>query len=265
MRSIWHTFALSGIDGRRCIKKQDGNFRLNSNLENIDPEELCRFAAQADAWWAPRGELKALHEINPLRLAYVRNRVGLAGRHVLDVGCGGGLLAEAMAAEKALVTGIDMVASALTVARKHAAETGIRVTYDQSTAEAWAQDHQADYDVITCMELVEHVPDPALLTRTLAILVRPGGHIFVSTVNRTWLARLLVIWASENLLGIVHKGTHTYHKFVQPEELIFWGRQSGLNLSNLSGVRYLPFIGHAALCKSTAMNYMVHFTRPDHA
>lgn len=234
-------------------------------MENLDPEELSRFAAQADVWWAPRGEFKALHEINPVRLIYVRDRAGLSGRRILDVGCGGGLLAEAMAAEGAQVTGIDMVAPSLTVARRHAAEKGRAIFYHQSTAENWAADHRSAYDVVTCMELVEHVPDPALLTRTLATLVRPGGHIFFSTVNRTWLSRLLVIWVSEYVLGIVRKGTHTYHKFVRPAELIHWGRRAGLNFCDLAGVRYLPFVGYAALCKSTAMNYMIHFSRPTEA
>jgi len=230
-------------------------------MENIDSEEIARFAAQAELWWDPMGEFKALHEINPIRLAYVRDRAGLHGKRTLDVGCGGGLLAEAMATKGARVTGIDMVGPALAAARRHARESGLSVDYQQSTAEAWARDHGDVYDVVTCMELVEHIPDPAGLIQALANMARPGGDIFFATVNRTWPARLLVIWLSEYVLGLVRKGTHTYHKFVQPRELARWGQQAGLAVRNLSGLRYLPFIGYAALCKSTAMNYLMHFRK----
>jgi 2-polyprenyl-6-hydroxyphenyl methylase/3-demethylubiquinone-9 3-methyltransferase len=229
--------------------------------ENIDSQEIARFASQAHGWWDLGGQFKALHQINPVRLAYVRDRSGLQGRRVLDVGCGGGLLAEAMAAAGAWVTGLDMVAPALEVARRHAFENGVSVDYQQSTAEAWARDHGELYDVITCMELVEHVPDPAGLIRALARMVRPRGDLFFATVNRTWLARLLVIWASENVLGIVAKGTHTYDRFVRPRELTRWARQAGLEVRDLSGLRYVPFGGHAALCRSTAMNYLMHFCK----
>ena len=230
-------------------------------MENIDKEELSRFAAQADLWWEPRGEFKALHEINPVRLAYIRDRAGLSGRQILDVGCGGGLLSEAMATKGARVTGIDMVAPSLAVAGKHAFDNGIAVAYHQSTAEAWAREHREAYDVVTCMELVEHVPDPGRLIQAMGAMVRPGGAVFFSTVNRTLPSRILVIWMSEYVLGIVRKGTHTYRKFVKPRELVRWGWQAGLEPQNLSGLRYLPFIGYAALCRSTAMNYMMHFTR----
>jgi 2-polyprenyl-6-hydroxyphenyl methylase/3-demethylubiquinone-9 3-methyltransferase len=231
--------------------------------ENIDSREIARFASQADGWWDLRGQFKALHQINPVRLAYVRDRAGLRDRRILDVGCGGGLLAEAMAAEGAWVTGIDMVAPALKVARRHALESGLAVDYRQSTAETWTRDHRAVYDVVTCMELVEHVPDPAGLIQALAQMVRPQGDLFFATVNRTWLARLLVIWLSENVLGIVPKGTHTYGKFVRPRELTRWGKASGLEVRDLSGLRYLPFVGHAVLCKGTAMNYLMHFCKTE--
>jgi 2-polyprenyl-6-hydroxyphenyl methylase / 3-demethylubiquinone-9 3-methyltransferase len=230
-------------------------------MENIDSEEIARFAAQADLWWDAGGEFKALHQINPVRLAYVRDRAGLAGKQVLDVGCGGGLLAEAMAAEGARVTGIDMVEPALAVARKHALAGGVSVDYRRGTAEAWAVDHTAAYEVITCMELVEHVPDPTRLIQALAEMLRPGGDIFFATVNRTFPARLLVIWLSEYVLGIVRKGTHAYARFVQPRELARWGRMAGLEPCDLSGLRYLPFFGYVSLCRSTAMNYLMHFRK----
>jgi len=239
-----------------------GDSRLARPMENIDSEEIARFALQAQLWWDPRGEFKALHEINPVRLAYVRDLAGLPGRQVLDVGCGGGLLAEAMAGLDARVTAIDMVGPVLAVARKHALDRGLSIGYHLSTAEAWAVDHKGRYDVVTCMELVEHVPDPARLIRALAEMVRPGGDLFFATVNRTWLARLLVIWLSENVLGLVRKGTHAYRRFVRPRELAVWAEAAGLQVRHLSGVRYLPFIGYAALCRSTAMNYMMHCTRP---
>jgi 2-polyprenyl-6-hydroxyphenyl methylase / 3-demethylubiquinone-9 3-methyltransferase len=232
---------------------------LEESQENIDSQEIARFASLADRWWDLKGKFKALHQINPVRLAYVRDRVGLQGRRILDVGCGGGLLAEAMAAAGARVTGIDMAAPALGVARRHAFESSVAVDYHQSTAEAWARDHREIYEVITCMELVEHVPDPAGLIQALARMVQPRGDLFFATVNRTWLARLLGIWFSENIIGIVPKGTHTYGKFVRPRELTRWARQAGLEVRDMSGLRYLPFNGHAALCRNTAMNYLMHF------
>lgn len=234
---------------------------MEKPAQNVDNAEIARFAAQAHLWWKPKGGYKALHEINPVRLAYVRDRAGLHGKRILDVGCGGGLLSEAMAARGGQVTGIDMVGPALAAARKHASESGLSVDYRQSTAEAWAEDHPEAYDLATCMELVEHVPDPSGLILALAAMVRPGGDIFFATVNRTWTARLLVIWLSEYVLGIVPKGTHTYKKFVQPGELVQWGRQAGLEVRHLAGLRYLPFVGYAALCRSTAMNYVMHFKK----
>jgi 2-polyprenyl-6-hydroxyphenyl methylase/3-demethylubiquinone-9 3-methyltransferase len=236
-------------------------YGLDGHSENYDNQEIARFASQAHGWWDLKGQFKALHQINPVRLAYVRDRAGLKGRRVLDVGCGGGLLSEAMASAGARVTGIDMVAPALSVARRHAFENGLTVDYQQSTAEAWARDRKEIYDVITCMELVEHVPDPAGLIQALARMVRPRGDLFFATVNRTWLARLLVIWFSENVLGIVPKGTHTYSKFVRPRELTRWSKQAGLALRDLSGLRYFPLNGHASLCKGTVMNYLMHFCK----
>jgi len=235
---------------------------MNPKTKNIDAGEIARFAAQADAWWDRKGEYKALHEINPVRLAYVRDRCGLAGKKVLDVGCGGGLLAEAMAEAGAQVTGIDMAAPSLAVAAMHAKQGRLAVEYCQSTAEDWAAANAGVYDVVACMELVEHVPDPGRLVRACAQLVRPGGALFFATVNRTWPSRVLVIWLSEYVLGIVPRGTHAYGKFVRPAELMRWARDAGMAVRNVSGLRYLPFIGYAALTRGTAMNYLVHFERP---
>lgn len=237
---------------------------MNVHKDNIDPVEIAKFEAQVDKWWDQKGEFKALHKINPVRLAYIRNRCcGLSNKHVLDVGCGGGLLAEAMAGEGAQVTGIDMVEGALAVAQKHSLQSGHVVDYQQSTAENWVRHHAAQYDIVTCMELVEHVPRPAELIHACSALVRPRGALFFATVNRTWLSRLLVIGLSEYVLGIVRKGTHEYEKFVRPNELARWARQAGLKIADLSGLRYLPFVGYAALCRSATMNYLMHFEKPD--
>lgn len=235
---------------------------MNRCNDNIDPVEIAKFEAQGDKWWDRKGEFKALHEINPVRLAYIRDRCNLSGKRVLDVGCGGGLLAEAMAAQGARVTGIDMVKGALAVAQKHGLQNGYVIDYQWSTAEKWAQDHQARYDLVTCMELVEHVPRPDELIRACSALVRPRGALFIGTVNRTWLSRLLIIGLSEYVLGIVRKGTHEYDKFVRPHQLARWAHQAGLEQADLSGLRYLPFVGYASLCRSTSMNYLMHFHKP---
>lgn len=230
---------------------------------NVDAAEVANFSAMAPAWWQAKGEFKALHDINPVRLAYVDQRAGLPGKQVLDVGCGGGLLAEAMAAGGARVVGIDMVPEAIAVAEKHAGQSNLSIDYQQSSAENWIQNHRQGYDIVTCMELIEHVPDPAQLVQACAQLVRPGGDLFFATVNRTFLARLLVIWASEYLLGIVRKGTHTYHRFVRPQELLQWGRQADLTPSDVTGLRYIPFWGYSKLCNNTQMNYLIHFKKTE--
>lgn len=234
---------------------------MTHKIKNVDGDEVARFAAQAEMWWDLSGKYKALHQINPVRLAYVRERAAMTGQKVLDIGCGGGLLAEAMAGAGARVTAIDMAAASLAVARAHALGRHLNIDYRQSSAEDWAQSNSGVYDVVTCMELVEHVPDPRRLVQACAQLMRPGADLFFATVNRTWLSRLLVIWISEFVLGVVPKHTHTYRKFVQPEELAHWAQEAALILRDMSGVRFIPFVGYAALCKSTAMNYLVHFKK----
>lgn len=229
--------------------------------DNIDAGEISRFSAMADVWWDPKGELKALHDINPVRLAYVADRSPLAGKRVLDVGCGGGLLSEALAAAGARVTAIDMAEASLAVARVHMRQQGLTIDYRQMTVEDLAAAEPGHFDVVTCMELLEHVPRPASILMACSRLVKPGGDVFFATVNRTVLAWLLVIVASEYILGIVRKGTHHYRKLVRPEELEQWGHAAGLAAENLSGLRYIPFGGYAALCRSTTMNYMMHFRK----
>ncbi len=231
---------------------------------NIDAGEIARFSAMADIWWDKNGEFKALHDINPVRLGYVQDRVDLYQKTVLDVGCGGGLLSEALASRGACVTGIDMASAALAVARTHMQSSGLSIDYRQITAEAMAKAHPGQYDVVVCMELLEHVPRPASIVDACARLVRPDGDLFFATVNRTWLAWLLVIIAAEHVMGIVRKGTHDYSKLVRPDELKQWGTEAGLAAENLSGLRYIPFGGHVALCRSTRMNYLMHFRKETH-
>jgi len=228
---------------------------------NIDADEIARFSAMADIWWDRNGEFKALHDINPVRLDYVRDRATLAGRRVLDVGCGGGLLSEGMARCGAQVTGIDMAEASLGVARAHMAASDLAIDYRQAMAEELAEKRAGHFDAVVCMELLEHVPRPASIVSACARLVRPGGDVFFATVNRTWLSWLLVFFAAEYVMGIVRKGTHAYGKLVRPEELTIWARDAGLSLENLTGLRYIPLGGYAALCRSTQMNYLMHFKK----
>ena len=230
---------------------------------NLDRAEIGRFNAVAPVWWDRRGPLRALHDINPVRSAYVAGRSALAGSELIDVGCGGGLLAESLARYGARVTAIDMADEALAVARAHARGEGLKIEFQASTAEQMARRCPQMYDIVTCMELLEHVPDPASLVFACGRLLRPGGDLFFATVNRTVAARLLVVWAAEYLLGIVRRGTHDHRKFVRPTELITWGIQAGLRLADLSGLRYFPFIGRAGLCRSVELNYLMHFKKPE--
>jgi 2-polyprenyl-6-hydroxyphenyl methylase/3-demethylubiquinone-9 3-methyltransferase len=229
--------------------------------ENLDPAELSKFSRMADLWWDRKGAFAALHDINPVRLAYVRQRVDLVGQKILDVGCGGGILAEAMARAGARVTAIDLTPAGLIAARRHMQAARLTIDYRQASVEDLAEKAAEEFAIVTCMELLEHVPDPASVVRACGRLVKPGGDVFFATVNRTWLALLLVIGFSEYLFKIVAKGTHRYRKFVRPAELTAWGRAGGLTLKNLCGLRYIPFIRYSSLCRSTAMNYLMHFQK----
>ena len=230
--------------------------------ENIDPDQIIHFEQHARDWWDRRGPLKALHDINPLRLKYIETRSGIVGKLILDVGCGGGLLSESLAIKGGHVTGIDMSTAALRAAQAHAAKTGVDILYHQQTAEVLAKQNPGAFDIITCMELLEHVPQPDSILNACTMLLKPGGHVFLATVNRTWTAYLLVILAAEYLLKIVRRGTHAYRKFIRPAELKQWALAAGLKVSNLSGVLYNPFSGQARLTALTKMNYLMHLQKP---
>lgn len=228
---------------------------------NVDAAEIARFRSAASRWWDPEGEMRPLHDLNPVRLAYVERNGALAGRAVVDVGCGGGLLAEAMAAKGARVVGLDLADELLSVARLHALESGVQVDYRLESAEAHAADHAGRYDVVTCMEMLEHVPDPGAVVAALGALVRPGGDVFVSTLNRTPRAYLMAILGAEYVLRLLPTGTHTYEKFIRPSELAAWARDAGLAHTDIAGLDYDPFSRNARLTDDAGVNYLMHFRR----
>lgn len=233
------------------------NTEMNKN-QNVDPAELQKFASLAHRWWDKNSEFKPLHEINPLRLAYIDQKAGLQGKRVLDVGCGGGILAESMAAQGAEVTGIDLGEKALKVAQLHSLESGIKVDYRLVSVEALVAEDPSSYDVVTCMEMLEHVPDPAAIIAACARLVKPDGHIFFSTINRNPKAYLFAVIGAEYVLNMLPKGTHEYEKFIKPSELSTWARQSGLSVSALKGMSYSPLTKRYWLGDDVSVNYIVH-------
>ena len=230
---------------------------------NVDPAEIARFEAAASRWWDPQGEMRPLHDLNPVRLQYVERAGPLVGRKVLDVGCGGGLLAEAMARKGAKVTGIDLADDLLQVGRLHALEGGVEVDYLLQSAEQHVVDRAGEYEIVTCMEMLEHVPDPAAVIDAMARLVRPGGHVFVSTLNRTLKAYAMAVVGAEYVLRLLPAGTHTYEKFIRPSELRAWARAAGLGVSDIVGLDYDPFGRKATLTGDASVNYLVHLRRSD--
>jgi 2-polyprenyl-6-hydroxyphenyl methylase/3-demethylubiquinone-9 3-methyltransferase len=238
------------------------NTAAKDPVRNADPEELRKFARMAAHWWDPDGEMKPLHQINPLRLRYIDERSRLAGKRVCDVGCGGGILAESMARAGAGVTGIDLAGEALEAARLHAREAGLDVDYRCVAAEALAAELPGAFDVVSCMEMLEHVPDPAAIVQACARLVRPGGRLFFSTINRTPKAYLLAIVGAEYLLRLVPQGTHDYAKFIRPSELDEWLRAAALELCEVTGLHYDPLLGRHRLGGDVDVNYLLHAQRP---
>ena len=231
-------------------------------MPNFDPAEISRFEAAASRWWDPEGEMRPLHDLNPVRLAYVERTSPLAGRAVVDVGCGGGLLAEAMALKRARVTGIDLAGELLEVARLHALPQDLPLEYLRISAEELAADRPGEFDVATCMEMLEHVPDPASVIAALARLVRPGGEVFVSTLNRTPRAYLRAVLGAEYLLRLLPPGTHSYEKFIRPSELAAWAKAAGLTVKGIAGIDYDPFSRSASLITDARVNYLMHLARP---
>lgn len=228
---------------------------------NADPSELGKFEAVAARFWDPHGEFRPLHLLNPLRTRYVAGRVALAGKRVLDVGCGGGLLAESLTRAGAAVTAIDLAPGMIEVARLHAAEAGLTIDYRLAEPATLLPAGRDGFDVVTCMEMLEHVPEPADMLATLAALVRPGGTLFVSTLNRNLRSFLLAIVAGEYLLRLLPRGTHEYERLIRPSELARWARSAGLTLADLTGIELNPFTGHAALKNNVSVNYLACFTR----
>ncbi|EKO3990445.1 bifunctional 2-polyprenyl-6-hydroxyphenol methylase/3-demethylubiquinol 3-O-methyltransferase UbiG [Vibrio fluvialis] len=227
--------------------------------QNVDPNEIKKFEEMASRWWDLEGEFKPLHQINPLRLNYVLERAdGLFGKKVLDVGCGGGILAESMAREGAQVTGLDMGKEPLEVARLHALETGTKLTYIQSTIEDHAQDNAQAYNVVTCMEMLEHVPDPLSVIQSCAALVKPGGHVFFSTLNRNFKSYLFAIVGAEKLLKIVPEGTHDHEKFIRPSELLKMIDATPLQEQAITGLLYNPLTDTYRLGANVDVNYIIH-------
>ncbi len=229
---------------------------------NADPLEIQKFSELAHRWWDPTSEFRPLHEINPLRLEWINARVPLAGRKVIDIGCGGGILAESMARKGADVTGIDLSEKALKVADLHSLESGVAVRYKLIAAEQMAAEEADQYDVVTCMEMLEHVPDPAAIVKAAATLVKPGGKVFFSTLNRNPKAWLFAIVGAEYLLRMLPKGTHDYAKFITPSELSQFAREAGLQVDGLKGLVYNPLTKIYALNQDTDVNYMVACSRP---
>jgi 2-polyprenyl-6-hydroxyphenyl methylase / 3-demethylubiquinone-9 3-methyltransferase len=230
-------------------------------MQNVDPRELEKFSELAHRWWDPQAEFRPLHEINPLRLAHIDRTAGLEGSRVLDVGCGGGILAEGMAARGALVTGIDLAEKPLAVARLHLMESGRSVDYRLVSAETLAREAPGEFDVVTCMELLEHVPDPAATVRACGELARPGGHVFFATINRNLKAYLLAVIGAEYVLRLLPRGTHDYARFIKPSELAAMCRPAGLSIADLTGMTYNPVTRVYALGRDTDVNYILHATK----
>lgn len=230
--------------------------------DNVDLQEIRKFEALAARWWDPNSEFRPLHEINPLRLNYMTRQVNLAEKKVLDIGCGGGILAEAMARQGASVTAIDLAEASLSVARLHQLESQLEIDYRNQSAESLAAEAPQSFDVVTCLEMLEHVPDPAQVVQACHDLVRPGGTVFFSTINRNPKSYLFAIIGAEYILNLLPRGTHDYARFIKPSELAAWARQAGLSLEDQIGMGYNPLSKRYFLEKSVDVNYLACYRRP---
>ncbi|MBT8133759.1 MAG: bifunctional 2-polyprenyl-6-hydroxyphenol methylase/3-demethylubiquinol 3-O-methyltransferase UbiG [Gammaproteobacteria bacterium] len=234
-----------------------------SQSANIDPSEIKKFEDLASRWWDEHGEFKPLHEMNPLRLNFINSGSPLEGKTACDIGCGGGILSESMARCGAITTGLDMGKAPLSVARLHAMESELEIDYQQITAEEFARHNPASYDIVTCMEMLEHVPDPASVINACYQLVKPGGSVYLSTINRNPKSYLFAIVGAEYMMKMLPRGTHDYARFIKPSELDEWARAAGLTLQDLKGVSYNLFTGLFSQSGDVDVNYMVRYTRPE--
>jgi 2-polyprenyl-6-hydroxyphenyl methylase/3-demethylubiquinone-9 3-methyltransferase len=248
------------ITGKEVFSKESQKSMHQTPRQNMnaDPAELQKFAALAHHWWDKNSEFKPLHEINPLRLAYIDGLVSLKGKRVLDVGCGGGILSESMSQQGAEVTGIDLGEKALKVAQLHKLESGVEVDYRLVSVEDLAQEAPQSFDVVTCMEMLEHVPDPAAIVHACGALVKPGGTVFFSTINRNPKAYLLAVIGAEYVLNLLPRGTHEYEKFIKPSELSSWARDAGLSVEGVKGMSYSPLSQRYRLGADVSVNYILH-------
>ena len=236
---------------------------MNNSELNVDPQEIAKFEELASRWWDKHSEFKPLHEINPLRANYIDERSPVAGKRLIDIGCGGGILAEAMALRGANVTGVDMGEAPLSVARIHQLESGVQVDYRHATAEQMAAAEPASYDIVCCLEMLEHVPDPAAVIAACAELCKPGGNLYFSTLNRNPKSYLFAIIGAEHILNLLPKGTHDYGKFIRPSELGAWVRAAGLQLESMTGLLYNPITKRYRLDpRDVSVNYMVRAVKP---
>lgn len=234
--------------------------------QNVDPSELAKFESLASRWWDPDSEFKPLHDLNPVRMHYIDQTVNVAGLKVADIGCGGGILSETLAKRGGVVTGIDMTDAPLKVAQLHALDAGIeQLTYKQMTAEALAEEQPGQFDVITCMEMLEHVPDPSSVIQAIFKLLKPGGHAFFSTINRNPKAFMFAIVGAEYVMNLLPKGTHEYNKFIRPSELSNSAREAGFSVRDLTGMRYNPLFKTFNLSDDVSVNYLMAAQKPKDA
>lgn len=225
--------------------------------QNVDASEVEKFNALAHRWWDPDSDFKPLHQINPLRANYIDTHTPVAGKKVLDVGCGGGILSEALAHRGAEVTGIDMSSEPLNVAKIHRLESGLDIDYQQSTAEAWAEQHQGEYDIVACLEMLEHVPDPGAVIAACSTLLKPGGQVYFSTINRNPKSYLFAIIGAEYILQLLPKGIHDYAKFIKPSEMAAWARAANLQVQDIKGMSYNPLTTNYKINQDTRVNYLM--------
>lgn len=236
---------------------------MNETEENVNPAEIEKFSSLASRWWDKEGEFKTLHQINPLRLQLIDKVIGLKDKNVLDVGCGGGILSESMAVQGANVTGVDLGKELLDVADLHSLDSGVTVNYQHISVEKFAQQQAEQFDCVTCMEMLEHVPDPISIINACAELTKPGGYVFLSTLNRNPKSYLLSIVGAEYVLGMLPKGTHDYASFIKPSELALWAREANLELLDSRGIEYNPISGSFSMSDDISVNYICVFRKPN--